>query len=210
MLKWDTEQRTPAEQLVVVESRTGVSGLWAQRQNTTEDKFSDGNRFFPLVFLLHFSVLNRPWLYPSSTVLINTVLVMNTPLTVTPTIVNSWNMFFSPVFVTLTTGSQPSNILAFLMSGLRLCGSSWASGRNWIWLWLTGNISHKTIRTERTEMLTYIQEVHFNNSTALQRILLETTSKVLKSKNDTSPTRLLMRRANSRMVCSSGFPCKHD
>lgn len=36
-----------------------------------------------------------------------------------------------------TTGSQPSIILAFRMSGLLLCGSSWASGRNWIWLRLT-------------------------------------------------------------------------
>lgn len=36
-----------------------------------------------------------------------------------------------------TTGSHPSIILAFRMSGLLLCGSSWASGRNWIWLRLT-------------------------------------------------------------------------
>ena len=36
-----------------------------------------------------------------------------------------------------TTGSQPSIIFALRMSGRRLCGSSWASGRNWIWLRLT-------------------------------------------------------------------------
>lgn len=36
-----------------------------------------------------------------------------------------------------TTGSHPSIILAFRMSGLLLCGSSWASGRNWIWLRLS-------------------------------------------------------------------------
>lgn len=39
--------------------------------------------------------------------------------------------------VTHTTGSHPSIILAFRMSGLLLWGSSWASGRNWIWLRLT-------------------------------------------------------------------------
>lgn len=34
--------------------------------------------------------------------------------------------------ITRTTGSQPSSILAFRISGRLLCGSSWASGRNWI------------------------------------------------------------------------------
>lgn len=59
--------------------------------------------------------------------------------------------------VTHTTGSQPSIIFAFRMSGLLLWGSSWASDKNWIWLRLP-------TRAEHADMILFAPSVCFSCS----------------------------------------------